>query len=86
MERTACSIVLAKAREVWAMRRIRVIAFFCIALYIASSHVSGDVAGVLARPVLAPDTTKNEWTAFMTKRLPPLQVPASKEAWDQESA
>ncbi len=68
------------------MRRIRVLQFIFVLTYLTSVCAVADIAGALAQPVLAPDTTKNEWTAFMTKRLPPINPPASKEAWEQEAA
>ncbi|MCC6798433.1 MAG: acetylxylan esterase [Candidatus Hydrogenedentes bacterium] len=68
------------------MRRFQQRVFVYSLLCITSIVVFADVPGVLAQPVLAPDTTKREFTEFMTKRLPAINAPASKEAWDQESA
>lgn len=40
----------------------------------------------LARPALTADTTKSEWADFVSKRLPPLKCPDSKQAWDAKAS
>ncbi|MCC6155232.1 MAG: acetylxylan esterase, partial [Candidatus Hydrogenedentes bacterium] len=68
------------------MIRVATAVFLGIVICITTSNAIADLPAALAQPVLAADTTKSEWTAFMTKRLPPITAPASKDSWDQESA
>lgn len=52
---------------------------------VSSARAQTGVAETLAQRVLADGATKSEWAAFLTKRLPALLCPESKEAWDQQA-
>ncbi|NUM54533.1 MAG: acetylxylan esterase [Candidatus Hydrogenedentes bacterium] len=55
--------------------------FICV----FNAWAGAGIADALAQPVLGAETTKSEWSAFLSKRLPPLVTPQSTEAWERQA-